>query len=106
MNDKRKHGIPDIAAALLMAAVLAFISRGSSTAAVPVPQAPQVVIAAVEQRDLPIQREWVGTLNGLVNAAISAEVTGYLLRQDYSEGSFVHKGQLLLRSVRGRFRPP
>ena len=40
-------------------------------------------------------REWIGTLNGLVNAAINAEVTGYLLRQDYAEGSFVHKGQLL-----------
>jgi len=59
------------------------------------PPLPQVVVAAVVQRDLPVQREWVGTLNGLVNAAINAEVTGYLLRQDYSEGSFVHKGQVL-----------
>jgi len=95
MKDKRKHGILVIAAALLMAAVLAFRSRTSSAVAAPVPQPPQVVVAAVEQRDLPVQREWVGTLNGLVNAAINAEVTGYLLRQDYAEGSFVHKGQLL-----------
>ena len=95
MKDKRKHGILVIAAALLMVAVLAFRSRTSSTAATPVPQRPQVVVAAVEQRDLPVQREWVGTLNGLVNAAINAQVTGYLLRQDYAEGSFVHKGQLL-----------
>jgi len=95
MKNTRKHGIFVIAAALLMAAVLAFRSRAGSTAAAPVPQPPQVVVAAVEQRDLPVQREWVGTLNGLVNAAINAEVTGYLLRQDYTEGSFVHKGQLL-----------
>jgi len=95
MKNTRKHGIFVIAAALLMAAVLAFRSRASSTAAASVPQPPQVVVAAVEQRDLPVQREWVGTLNGLVNAAINAEVTGYLLRQDYPEGSFVHKGQLL-----------
>jgi len=95
MKNTRKHGIVVIAAVLLMGAVLAFRSRASSTAAAPVLQPPQVVVAAVEQRDLPVQREWVGTLNGLVNAAINAEVTGYLLRQDYAEGSFVHKGQLL-----------
>jgi len=57
--------------------------------------APEVEVAAVVKRDLPIEREWVGTLDGLVNAAIKAEVTGYLLRQDYIEGSFVRKGQLL-----------
>ena len=95
MKNTRKHGIVVIAAVLLMGAVLAFRSRASSTAAAPVLQPPQVVVAAVEQRDLPVQREWVGTLNGLVNATINAEVTGYLLRQDYTEGSFVHKGQLL-----------
>ena len=49
----------------------------------------------VEQRDVPVYREWIGTLDGMVNAAIRAQVTGYLLRQGYSEGSFVRKGQLL-----------
>jgi len=97
MKNTRKHGIVVIAAVLLMGAVLAFRSRASSTAAAPVLQPPQVVVAAVEQRDLPVQREWVGTLNGLVNATINPEVTGYLLRQDYTEGSFVHKGQLLFQ---------
>ena len=56
---------------------------------------PEVHTAAVEQRDLPIEHEWIGTLDGLVNADIRAEVTGYLLRQAYQEGSFVRKGQLL-----------
>jgi membrane fusion protein (multidrug efflux system) len=59
------------------------------------PPPPDVVVAAVRQADLPIEHEWVGTLDGLVNAAIKAEVSGYLLRQDYAEGSFVRKGQLL-----------
>jgi RND family efflux transporter MFP subunit len=68
-------------------------SRGAAPAATPAP--PTVLVADVEQSDLPIKHEWVGTLNGLVNAAINAEVTGYLLRQDYAEGSFVHKGRLL-----------
>jgi membrane fusion protein (multidrug efflux system) len=42
-----------------------------------------------------VYHEWIGTLDGKVNAAIKAEVTGYLRTQNYSEGSFVHKGQLL-----------
>jgi multidrug efflux pump subunit AcrA (membrane-fusion protein) len=58
---------------------------------------PEARAAAVEQRDLPIEHEWIGTLDGLVNADIRAQVTGYLLRQDYQEGSFVRKGQLLFQ---------
>jgi membrane fusion protein (multidrug efflux system) len=56
---------------------------------------PTVEVVSVEQKDLPIYREWIGTLDGQVNAPIKAQVTGYLLRQDYTEGSFVKKGQLL-----------
>lgn len=61
------------------------------------PQAPppEVAVVRVEQKDVPISREWVGTLDGMVNAQIRAQVTGYLLRQNYLEGSFVKKGQLL-----------
>jgi membrane fusion protein (multidrug efflux system) len=57
--------------------------------------APEVEVARVLQKDLPVQREWIGTLDGMVNAAIKAQVTGYLLTQSYTEGSFVQKGQLL-----------
>jgi membrane fusion protein (multidrug efflux system) len=56
---------------------------------------PEVEVARVQQQDVPVQREWIGTLDGLVNAAIKAQVTGYLLTQNYTEGSFVKKGQLL-----------
>ena len=54
-----------------------------------------VEVAPVEERDVPIVKEWVGTLDGFVNAEIRGQVTGYLLRQVYREGSVVHKGDLL-----------
>ena len=49
----------------------------------------------VIHKDIPIVHEWVGTADGLVNATIRAQVTGYLIRQDYTEGDLVKKGQLL-----------
>ena len=55
----------------------------------------EVEVVQVEQKDVPIWNEWVGTLEGLVNAQIKPQVTGYLVRQTYKEGSFVKKGQLL-----------
>jgi len=96
MNNKRRIHI-GAAAVLIVIAAIVFISviRGKSVAAATPPPPPEVQVAAVERRDVPVQHEWIGTLNGLVNAAINAEVTGYLLRQDYAEGSFVHQGQLL-----------
>src|SRR5580693_8898583 len=77
------------------ALVMAGCTRTTSAAGPP--QLPQVEVAPVKQADIPIYHEWIGTLDGLVNAAIKAEVTGYLLSQDYKEGSFVRKGQLLFQ---------
>jgi RND family efflux transporter MFP subunit len=57
----------------------------------------EVEVAEVQQRDVPIYSEWIGTLDGFVNADIKAEVSGYLLEQAYQEGSFVKKGQLLFQ---------
>ena len=59
------------------------------------PAPPSVEVAEVQQKDVPIYGEWIGTLDGMVNADIKAQVSGYLLKQDYTEGSFVRKGQLL-----------
>ena len=56
-----------------------------------------VEVVEVEQKDIPIYGEWIGTLDGLVNADVKAQVTGYLLQQAYTEGSFVKKGQLLFQ---------
>jgi membrane fusion protein (multidrug efflux system) len=54
-----------------------------------------VEVIAVEQRDVPVTREWVGVLDGYVNAQIRAQVNGYLVKQDYQEGSVVRTGDPL-----------
>ena len=95
MKKGRIVWIAAIAAVLLAAAgYLTIATRGKTDAAVAPPRA-EVEVATVQQQDLPIEREWVGTLDGMVNAAIKAQVSGYLLRQNYTEGSFVRTGQLL-----------
>jgi membrane fusion protein (multidrug efflux system) len=93
-----KYRIGMFSAALLAgAAALTITSCTRTTSAAGAPPPPEVEVAVVEQKDLPVQREWIGTLDGLVNAAIKAEVNGYLLSQNYAEGSFVHKGQTLFQ---------
>jgi membrane fusion protein (multidrug efflux system) len=69
-------------------------SSGKVRAAAP-PPAPVVEVAPVIQKNVPVEGEWVGTLEGYVNAQIQPQVSGYLIRQDYREGGFVKKGQLL-----------
>ncbi len=81
-----------VAAVLLVNAL--GCGNGKVRAAAPPP--PTVVeVAPVIQKDVPLQGEWVGTLEGYVNAQISPQVSGYLIRQDYREGGPVKKGQLL-----------
>ena len=59
------------------------------------PPAMQVSVVKAEVSDVPIAGEWVGTLDGYVNAQIQPQANGYLIRQDYREGSLVHKDQVL-----------
>ncbi len=59
------------------------------------PQAPIVEVVEVTQKDVPVYGEWVGTLDGSVNATIRAQVSGYLIKQNYKEGDFVKKDQVL-----------
>jgi membrane fusion protein (multidrug efflux system) len=56
---------------------------------------PEVEVVQVEQRDVPIYSDWIGTLDGLVNATIKAQVAGYLRKQNYTEGALVTQGQVL-----------
>ena len=81
-----------LAVAILGALIIAGRSNKPAQAA---PRPPDVEVVRVEQEDVPVYSEWIGTTEGMVNADIKAQVTGYLLRQDYQEGSFVKKGQLL-----------
>ncbi len=59
------------------------------------PPPPTVEVAAVTQADVPIYHEWIGVLDGLVNAQIRAQVAGYLLTQNYREGDPIRKGDML-----------
>jgi membrane fusion protein (multidrug efflux system) len=83
-------------AIVLVVVVVVFLftrskGKGTAQAAAPV----EVEVAQVEQKDVPIYSEWIGTLDGIVNAEIKCQVTGYLVSKNYTEGSFVKKGQLL-----------
>ncbi len=69
-------------------------SKGASAAAAP-PQAMPVSVVKAAQKDVPVTGEWVGTLDGYVNAQIQPQANGYLIKQDYREGSQVEKGQVL-----------
>ena len=77
--------------------ILAFlVSAGCSHKETSARQAPpEVEVASVIQKDVPIYGEWVATLDGYVNAQIQPQVTGYLIKQDYREGSLVHKDDVL-----------
>lgn len=76
---------------------LALWAIGCSSGPPPKKEMPPMEVSVVEvtQRNVPVHGEWVGTMDGLVNAKIKAQVTGYLLRREYKEGTFVRKGQLL-----------
>jgi membrane fusion protein (multidrug efflux system) len=80
---------------LAAATVLGVVVRSGAKPTAHAPGSPVVEVAPVEQQDVPIYGEWIGTLAGQVNADIKAQVTGYLLRRDYQEGAYVQKGQLL-----------
>jgi len=56
---------------------------------------PTVLVAPAVQQDLSLTAEFVGTIDGYVNAEIRARVKGFLKTQDYQDGAFVKKGQLL-----------
>jgi RND family efflux transporter MFP subunit len=72
-----------------------FVSGCNKTQATAATLAPEVEVAPVEQRDVPVYSEWVATLDGYVNAEIRPQVSGYIIKQNYTEGSLVRKGEVL-----------
>ena len=91
---KRKY-LFGLAAASMATATLFAVTHVTAKPTIKSAPRPIVEIARVEQRDVPIYAEWIGTLAGHVNADLKAQVSGYLLTRDYKEGSYVRKGQLL-----------
>lgn len=90
--------------ALAGAIIVNLLAHSGAKASVQPPSAPLVEVASVEQKDVPVYGEWIGTLAGQVNADIKAQVTGYLLKQTYKEGTYVHRGQLLFEIDRRPFQ--
>src|SRR5215469_8302510 len=85
---------PALACAFLIFPLLALAGCGRGNAAIKLPDT-DVLVAAPAQQDVPIHSEWVATLDGYVNAEIRPQVSGYLIKQNYKEGSVVRKGQVL-----------
>lgn len=84
--------------AIVVAAALVYLSACSRNSAQTPAKAPppiDVSVAPVIQKDVPIYGDWVATLDGYVNANIQPQVSGYLVRQNYREGSLVHQGDVL-----------
>jgi membrane fusion protein (multidrug efflux system) len=80
-------------AVLLLSLMAAACGRGNVHAAPP--PTPQVRVAPVIQQDVPVYSDWVATLDGYVNAEIRPQVSGYITKQNYKEGSLVRRGQVL-----------
>jgi len=81
-----------LAAVAALCILVSGCNRSQATIARPVPE---VEVATVETRDVPMYSEWVATLDGYVNAEIRPQVSGYIIKQNYKEGSLVHGGQVL-----------
>ncbi len=78
---------------LLIVSAIVLIGCKKEQQAAPPP--PEVQVVTVIQKDVPIYSDFVGTADGFVNATIRAQVQGYLIKQNYKEGDFVRKGQVL-----------
>jgi len=105
MNEQRNHaaatiarnrvmGVCTVGMLLLSAGLLSGCGKKEAAPAGP-PQAMPVTVVKVEPTDVPITGEWVGTLDGYVNAQIQPQANGYLIKQNYREGAQVSKGQVL-----------
>ena len=81
-----------IVLASFLAVALTGCSKKEATAAA---APPEVEVAGVIQQDVPLYTECISTLDGYVNAEIRPQVAGYLMKQNYQEGTVVHKGQTL-----------
>ena len=76
---------------------LLVLALGCDSTAPKVRPLPEVVVTTVQQRDVPIHADWIGTTQGYNNATIRPQVKGYLLGIDYRQGTLVDSGNLLFR---------
>src|SRR5258708_35403716 len=83
---------------------LALLIGACRGAAAPEPPPPAVQVTDVVEKDVPIYQKWTGSLDGFVNAEIHPQVQGYVVKQAYREGSYVHAGDLLFDIDARQFR--
>lgn len=82
---------------LCVLAGLSLFLTGCHKSKPPPPAPPVVQVLTIHPSQVPVYQEWLGSLEGYVNAQIRAQVTGYLLSQNYQEGANVQKGDLLFQ---------
>jgi RND family efflux transporter MFP subunit len=92
-QSRRRKTWPALAGSAVLAAIAVAGCSGSSPSAAPPP--PTVSYVNVLQKDVPVNGDWVATLQGYTTAEIQPQVTGYLVKQNYREGSYVHKDDVL-----------
>src|SRR5229473_3107016 len=87
-----KFNLPTLVLTLALGTLVAGCNKSQATTPTPVLE---VEVATVETRNVPVYSEWVATLDGYVNAEMRPQVSGYIVKQNYTEGSLVRKGQVL-----------
>ena len=88
----RSHtGFSALLVAILLLLTACAKKQGAPQVVAPMP----VTVATVERRDVSLDGDWVATLDGFVNAQIQPQVSGYMIKQDYREGSVVQSGEVL-----------
>ena len=91
-----KGVVSSITGFILAAALPLLLAACQSTkAATPAPPPPDVTVAEVVKKDVPIASEWIATLDGYVNAQVRPQVSGYLVKRNYREGAAVRAGDVL-----------
>ncbi len=71
------------------------LSSCQQKAAPPPPPPLEVGVSTVTTKSVVTYGDWVASLDGYVNAQIQPQVSGYLVKQNYREGSLVQKDQVL-----------
>lgn len=95
--DRRRSCAPSVRSFLALTVLAVVAAAGCDKKVAPEMPPPEVLVAPVAQRNVPVYSEWVGTIEGYVNAEIRPKVQGYLLTQNYANGKVVSDGELLFQ---------